>query len=332
MKKIIVLLLIPVFFNATLFAGLQRETPYSPPSPQQYRELKKFFPDLTDAEIEKSIKISKKQNVTDIINNILVYLKYKKLIKQTKKLPPIFIVYSKSSNILSYVGGLYYDVENIIVLNANLFHTDGIHPNNLPKHMQQAVDFVTFAAIIGHELMHYEDLINESEIYNMDGAILNEWKAYKRSEKIIEYFMKMPKEEADEVIHIGGFYESVQRFEEHFINMRRHYIKIIDAANIVLNNEDKICKKLGLDKEKFKMLSFSPRIIFNEKNGGHIVKVESHFLNLQYRIFFETNIISGELKFINTPEEIKKFKEEAANITLIDKYSYTIKQFVPVSK
>ena len=197
-------------------------------------------------------------------------------------------------------------------------------PNNLPKNMQLAVDFVTFASIIGHELMHYEDLVNKSQIYNMDSAALNELNAYKRSEKILEYFIGMAKAEADEVISIPGFYESIQKLEDYFVNMRKNYIKIVDAAEIFLNNENKICETLGLDKNKFKMLSFVPRIVFNAKNGGHIVNIESKFLDLPYRLLFEINIISGTIKLLNSPAEIAAFKKDAKKVSLIDKKSYTI--------
>ncbi|MDR1195723.1 MAG: hypothetical protein LBL00_04505 [Endomicrobium sp.] len=323
-RILIVLSAAALFFNCISFAGLQKETPYSPPSAKKYAELKGIFSGLTAGEIEKSINIANRPEMTDIVNNILIYLKYKKLVKQTKKLPPIFFLYSKQNNVLNYAGGLYFDVENIIVLNANLLLTNNIAPNNLPKNMQQAVDFVTFASIISHELMHYEDLINESEVYNMDSAALNELKAYKRSEKVIEYFTKMTKAEADEIIPIPDFYNSVQLLEKQFIDIRKYYIKLINAAEIFLNNEDKIRETLGLDKDKFKMLSFSPKVLFNSKDGGHIVKIESSFLNFAQNLFFEINILSGTLKILNSPDEIKKFRENAKNITLVNKHSYTV--------
>lgn len=324
MRKIILTVLTAAaVFSGEIFAGgLREERPYSPPAPQKYRLLKKYFPALTEKEIKKSANISRRPEFTDLINDILVYLRYKKLIKQTKILPPIFLLYSDNNSALTFAGGLYYDSGNIIILNANNFYTGGIIANDLSENERAALDFVTFAAIIGHELMHYEDLVNKSELQQLDGAALNEFNAYKRSEKIIEYFLKMPKAEADEIIPVENFYESVRKFEDYFNDIRKNYIKIVKAAGIFLKNEQKICATLGLDKDKFKMLTFFPAIVFNAKNGGHIIKVESGFLDLKYRLLFEINIISGSVKALNAPKEIEAFKKEAREIILVNKKSY----------
>lgn len=324
MKRIIMTVLITaaVFSGAVYSDGLREERPYSPPSPQKYRLLKKYFPALTGREITKSANISSRPEFTNLINGILVYLRYKKLIKQTKILPPIFLLYSDNNSALTFAGGLYYDSGNIIILNANNFYTGGIIANNLPENMRAALDFVTFASIIGHELMHYEDLANKSKLQHIDGAALSEFNAYKRSEKIIEYFVKMTKAEADEIIPIENFYESVRQFEDYFNDIRKNYIKIVKAAEIFLKNEQKICAMLGLDKDKFKMLTFFPAIVFNAKNGGHIIKVESGFLDLNYKLLFEINIISDSIKTLNAPKEIEAFKKEAQRITLVNRKSY----------
>lgn len=210
-----------------------------------------------------------------------------------------------------------------MVLNANKFYTDNLLPNNLPLNAQKTIDFVSFASIICHELMHYEDFSGSSEINSADADALSELNAYKKSEKVIEYFMKMPEAEADEIIPIPGFYKYMQRFEEYFLNIRKNYIKIVDAAEIFMANEKKICDMLGLDKNKFKMLSFFPQIVFNAKNGGHIIRVASFFLDLPQRLVFEINILSGTLKLENGQNEIKIFKEEAKKRELIDRKTFT---------
>jgi hypothetical protein len=55
------------------YAGLQKQTPYKPPSEKQYRELKKIFPDFSDKDIEKSIKLSTNPENIGLINNILAF-------------------------------------------------------------------------------------------------------------------------------------------------------------------------------------------------------------------------------------------------------------------
>lgn len=318
-----VMLSILMFFAVTSFADLQKETPYKPPLKKEYVKLKKFF-NISDAEIERSVTIAQDQDIKDLINQILVYLKYKKLIKHTNKLPPIFLIYSDGDKILPFQGGRYYDIENIILINANKLYTNNIMPNNLPLDAQKTVDFVSLASTICHELMHYEDFFDASlSIDDSDADVLSELNAYKKSEKVIEYFMKMPEAEAEEIISIAQFYLHMQRLEGYFLNMRKNYIKIADAAEIFVNDEKKICEKLGLSKNQFKMLSFHPHIVFNAKNGGHIINAESFFLDLPQRLLFEINILSGTLKIKNSAAEIKKFKEEAAKITMIDRKTFS---------
>ncbi len=316
------LLISSVLLNASAYAGLQKQTPYAPPSEKQYWELKSVFKNISDKDIEKSIRISQKRENIDLINNILVFLQYKKLIKQTKKLPPIFLVYS-DNGILTHKGGVYYDNKNIIILNANMLAANGQY-GKLQKNLQTAVDFVTIAPILSHELMHYEDYVNASSIPNMDGFALSEWKAYKRSEKTIEYFLKMTKAEADEIMPVDRFYDLLQHLEEYMTDMRKNYIKSVDAADIFLNNENKICKTFAINKDMFKMIGFFPLLQFNAKNGGHIVLVDSDLFNIPMPLKFSINILNGELKVLNSSAEIEAIKTRTKNIKVIDKNSYLI--------
>ncbi|MDR1695404.1 MAG: hypothetical protein LBR69_02050 [Endomicrobium sp.] len=304
------------------YAALQGQTPYKPPSEKQFRELKKIFPDFSAKDIEKSINLSKNPEKIDLINNILVFLQYKQLVKQIKKLPPIFLIYSENNQILDYKGGLYFDNGNIILLNANMLMENGPQRDELPKHIQAAVDFVVFSAILSHELMHYEDFLNVNDIEKMDSSALSELNAYKRSEKTVDYFIKMPEAEADELIPIPYFYKSIQMGTEYFTDMRKNYIKSAQAADIFLNNESKIRKTFAIDKEMFKMISFLPHLQFNAKNGGHIIKFESDLFNFPQKLKFSINILTETLDILNTPKEIAAIKEQAKNVKILDKYSY----------
>ncbi|MCL1972705.1 MAG: hypothetical protein FWG57_06950 [Endomicrobia bacterium] len=324
-KKIAaVLLVLSIICCGAAFAGLQKRTLYAPPSEKQFRELKEIFPNFSDKDMEKSIKLAREQENIDIINNILAFLQYKNLIKQTKKLPPIFMIYSDNNGILAYNGGMYSDNKNIILLNANMLMANSAEQNKMPKHMQDAIDFVAFASILSHELMHYEDFASATEIRDADSFVLSELKAYKRSEKTLEYFLNMSEAEADEIIPIRDFYKSIRMFEEYFTDMRKNYIKMADAAKIFLNNENKIRKTFGIDENMFKMLPFYPQLQFNVKNGGHIVRTESNLLNIAQPLKFNINILTGNLDILNTPQEIEAIKKQAKNIKVIDKNSYII--------
>ncbi|MCL2144305.1 MAG: hypothetical protein FWH43_02235 [Endomicrobia bacterium] len=323
-KKIMAALIILSFLShGAETAGLQGQRPYAPPSEKQFRELKEVLPGLSDSDIEKSIKITKSPENIELINNILVFLHYKKLIKQIKKLPPIFLIYSDNKNVLVFKGGIYYDNKNIIILNANML-AKNIENGKMPANMRKTIDFVTFSTILSHELMHYEDYLEVSEYYNMDAFVLSEWKAYKRSEKSIDYFLKMNKAEADEIIPIPDFYNYTQMLEDYFTDMRKNYIKIVTAADIFLNNENKICGTFGISKDMFKIIAFFPQLQFNVKNGGHIIKAESNLMNFSQMLKFNINILTGQLDILNTPAEIEAIKNQAKNIKLINKKSYFI--------
>ncbi|MCL2389941.1 MAG: hypothetical protein FWD54_07075 [Endomicrobia bacterium] len=323
-KKITAVFIISsVFYCGAAYAGLQKQAPYKPPSEKQFRELQTIFPNFSDKDIEKSIKLSKNPENIDLINDILIFLQYKGLIKQTKKLPPIFLIYSENNQILAYKGGMYYDNENIILLNANLLMANN-KQQELPKNIQDAIDFVVFSSILSHELMHYEDFLEVKDVQNMDAFALSEWKAYKRSEKTLNYFLKMSKAEADELIPISGFHNTIQVGEEYFTDMRKNYIKMAQAADIFLNKKDKILKTFGIDENMFKMISFFPQLQFNAKYGGHIIRLESNLFNFGQKLKFDVNILTGALDILNTPQEIKAIKDQAKNIQIIDKRSYLI--------
>jgi len=324
-KKITaVLLFLCIIFCGTAFAGLQGQRPYKPSSQKQYSQLKDIYPDISDGEIAKSVKISQNPANTELINNILVFLNYKKLVKQIKKLPPILWVYCENNRLLGFRGGAYYDNKNIIILNANLLMAYSEQRNKIPKYAQDAIDFIAFSSILSHELMHYEDFLEVGSINNMDAFSLSEWKAYKRSEKTLEYFLKMSEAEANELIPIENFYKSVQVLEDYFTDMRKNYIKIVDAADIFLNNEDKICKTFGMDKNMFKILPFYPQIQFNAKNGGHIIRIDAPLLDFAQTLKFSVNILTGNIDILNPPQEIEAVKRQAKNVTIIDKNSYSI--------
>ena len=324
-KKITALFIISIlFYCGAVYAGLQKQRPYTPPSEKQYKELKAIFANFSDQDLEKSINISKNAENIELINNILVFLQYKKLIRQTKKLPPIFLIYSQSNQVLNYKGGLYSDNKNIILLNANLFMENTQQRQNIPKNIQAAIDFVVFSSILSHELTHYEDFLEPKEVELMDSFTLSEQKAYKKAEKTIDYFLKMTKAEADEIIPIPQFYDSIQTAEEYFINIRKNYIKMAQAADMLLNNENKICKTFGIDKNMFKMIAFLPHVQFNAKYGGHIVRIESNLFNFPQTLKFDINTLTGTVSILNPPKEIDAIKEQAKNVQIIDKNSYLI--------
>ena len=313
-----------LFWSGAAYAGLHKQTPYTPPSAKQYGQLKKIFPNFTDKDIEKSIKLSKKRENIELINNILIFLKYKGLIKGTEKLPPIFLAYSANDDILTYKGGLYFDNKNIIVLNANLLMANSGQRGQIPANAQTAIDFVDFSAILSHELMHYEDSLKVIEVKNMEPFALSERKAYKISEKSLDYFLKMPKAEAEEIIPVADFYNSMQALDEYFTDMRKNYIKAEQAADIFLNNEEKIRKTFGIDKKMFKLIPFLPQLQFNAKNGGSVMRVESYFLNFPQTLKFNIDTLTGTLDILNTPEEVEEIRVQAKNVKIIDKNSYLI--------
>ena len=326
LKKITALFIISILFycDSTAYAWFQKQKPYTPPSEKQYKELRPLFVNFSSQDLEKSINISKSAENIDLINNILVFLQHKKLIRQTKKLPPIFLIYSQNNQVLSYKGGSYSDNKNIILLNANLLMANTQQRQNIPKNIQAAIDFVVFSSILSHELTHFEDFLEVKEVENMDSFILSEQKAYEKAEKTIDYFLKMTKAEADEIIPIPQFYDSMQIAEEYFINIRKNYIKMVQAADILLNNENKVCKTFGIDKNMFKMITFLPHVQFNAKYGGHIVRIESNLFNFQQTLKFDINTLTGIVSILNPPKEIEAIRKQAKNIQIIDKNSYLI--------
>lgn len=299
-------------------AGLQKDTPYNPAPAKEYHAMKKYFPPITENELKKSISVSQNPELIKLINDILIYLKYKKIIQNKKPLPPIFLLYYEDNRGMPFTGGFYSSSDNFIALNANFFYTSAIKPNNLPKNIRAALDFVSYAVILGHEIKHYEDDMKNAETLCGEGSALSEYNAYKRSEKILEYFMKMSKGEADEVIDIPGFYNSMQFYEDFFLNMRKYYIKLADAAKIFLNNEQKIINTLAIDKNKFDCLTFFPHVVFNAKDEGHIIEASSYLCDIPYSLIFEINLISQTLEIVNSPQEIKQFKKEAQKIKIIN--------------
>jgi len=317
-------ILLSLLCSGAAYAGTHKQTPYAPPSAKQFRALKEAFPNFSDKDIEKSIKISHKQENIDLINNILIFLKYKNLVKQTKQLPPIFLVYETTNQILAYKGGLYFDNKGVILLNANLLMANSDQRDKIPANLQAAIDFINFSVILSHELVHYQDSLKITELENMEAFALSERKAYKRSEKTLDYFLKMTKEEADEIIPITNFYDSIQMLEEYFTNMRKNYIKMAQAADIFLNNKKKILETFGIDKNMFKLIPFLPQLQFNGKNGGNIIKIESPFLNFPQLLKFNIDILTETLKIANTPKEIASIREQAKNIKIVDKNSYLI--------
>lgn len=311
-KQIILLLSFAVLFAAYSFVQAQQKKPYTPQPIAKYKELRELFPELTDIEIEKSVNISRQDENIELMNAVLIYLEKRKLIKQNKKLPPIFFVYSNTSNALDDAGGMYYSSKNIMVIDATALNLS----EKAQKSWRMAINFVNLAPIMAHELMHYEDFINTSvhHIYSWDARALSEWNAYKRSEKVVADLMKMDKAEIREAIPIAGFYDSLHSIENYCSDMRKHYRKSIDAAEIFLNNEDKICEMTGLDKDGFKMLSFSPKRKLNKKNESHIITVESDLYGFKQTFIFNINILTGEIKNMNNPVEMESFRKKAKRI------------------
>ncbi|MCL2334563.1 MAG: hypothetical protein FWC57_00685, partial [Endomicrobia bacterium] len=210
------------------------------------------------------------------------------------------------------------------VLNANLLMANSGQRGQIPANAQTAIDFVDFSAILSHELMHYEDSLKVIEVKNMEPFALSERKAYKISEKSLDYFLKMPKAEAEEIIPVADFYNSMQALDEYFTDMRKNYIKAEQAADIFLNNEEKIRKTFGIDKKMFKLIPFLPQLQFNAKNGGSVMRVESYFLNFPQTLKFNIDTLTGTLDILNTPEEVEEIRVQAKNVKIIDKNSYLI--------
>jgi hypothetical protein len=274
---------------------------YRPQTEKSYAILKEVLPVVSDADIKKFSKTAAKPENVKLVNDILFFLKYRRLINKDTPIPKIYLADIISSKELHYNGGLYFPQKKIIVLNAGLLNGD-------PSY--KAYNFINFSTILAHEIKHHEDTVNKVKY---PSAAVTEKNAYEQSVKILDAFLRM-NEEAAATIDIEYFYQIIQANRDYIANLRQNQLLMMKAADIMLKNKKAICKKLGINEKVFNMFGFMPEVEFNAKNGGHIVNVDASFSQKIQPLRFAANTISEEVEILNPPKEIILFKNQVKNI------------------
>jgi hypothetical protein len=307
MKKIFITLCLLFSF----FPSFAQNAEYKPPSEKSYAVLKEVFPDFSDADIKEARKKALQPENVKLINDILPFLKYRRLIDKDIKVPEIYFVFMHSNKAsLRNLGGMYVGWRQIILLNADML----VKKNKF----SEASNFITFSPILAHEIKHHEDAVKNAA--RLSSAVL-EKNAYAQSVKVIDAFLRM-NEDTAATIDIDNFYAIVNANRDYIAKLRKRALLNSKAADILLKNKKALYAKLGIREGLFNLLGFEPELQVNAKNGGHIVNVSAdlHFYNVPgiRPLRFAVNTISEEVKILSSPKEIASFKNKVKEFIPLD--------------
>ncbi|MDR2192676.1 MAG: hypothetical protein LBO62_07360 [Endomicrobium sp.] len=280
-----------VFCFSFLFSFSFAQNPqYSPPSEKSYAVVKKLLPKVSDADIKKFRKTAAEPENVKLINDILSFLKYRRLIDGDIAIPKIYFASMTSNKKLKYTLGLYFSAQKVVILNLDILNNDS-------NPASKAFNFIIFSFALAHELRHHEDAVKNVKF---PSNALTEKNGYTVSVKVLDAFLRMNEETAD-TVDIKNFYEIIQANRNYIANMRRIQLLMMKAADILLKNKKKICAKLGVDEAMFNFFGFIPEIQFNAKDGGHIVNIDASFGKPVRDLRFAVNTISEEVEILSAP-------------------------------